>query len=252
MANVLIIEDEQLAAEKLSMFIRQLRPEWHIRDTLTTVADSVNWLSQNRTDLIFMDINLADGLCFKIFEQTPVEAPIIFTTAYDQYAIKAFKQNSLDYLLKPITAEDLKAGIEKFEKYRQNEVKIEEKIKQLLTMYSPADEFRKRILITYGGKSKSILIENVAYIYAFEKGVYLTSFDGQTFLTDDSLDLLEQTLNPKTFYRLNRKYLISIKAIGEIHKYSTRRLKVDLQPMPKFEAIVPAEKITSFKEWLNK
>ncbi len=251
MERVLIIEDEQLASDKLQMLIRKIRPSMQIVDVLTTVSDSVKWLSHHEADLIFLDINLADDISFKIFEQIETDIPIIFTTAYDQYAIKAFKQNSLDYVLKPVSEEDLKLSLEKFERYQRRENELNHKLKNLLQQFHSDPQYRHRILINYGGKSKSISIQDIAYIYAYEKGTYLVTHDGHTFLADDTLDELEETVDPQEFYRLNRKYLINIKAIREIHKYSTRRLKVDLVPEPKLEAIVPAEKITTFKKWLN-
>ena len=251
MERVLIIEDEQLAADKLCMLLKRIRPSMQVAGVLTTVEESVKWLSTQQADLMFLDINLADDISFKIFDQIEVDIPIIFTTAYDQYAIKAFKQNSLDYVLKPVTEDDLRAGLQKFDKYSERNRGYDERLKSFLAQYAPDQQYRNRILITYGGKSKSIGVEDVAYIYAFERGVYLTTFDAQTYLADDSMEALEEALNPKVFHRVNRKYLVNIKAIKEIHKYSTRRLKIDLVPSPKFDAIVPAERITGFKQWLN-
>ena len=251
MERVLIIEDEQLAAEKLQMLIGRIDPLMRVEAVLTTVSEAVRWLSANTADLIFLDINLADDISFRIFEQVEVDAPIIFTTAYDQYAIRAFKQNSLDYVLKPVTEEDLRVSIAKYRKYRARDQDYGDKLKTLLTQYLPDQHFRSRILISYGGKSKSVAVGEVAYFYAFERGVYLKTFDDKTYLSDDTLDTLEAVLNPKVFHRLNRRYIVNIKAITEIHKYSTRRLKLDLNPSPPFDAIVPADKITSLKAWLN-
>lgn len=251
MDRVLIIEDEQLAAEKLQMLINRIDPDFQVIDVISTVADSVRWLTNNQADLIFLDINLADDISFRIFDQIEVDTPIIFTTAYDDYAIKAFKQNSLDYILKPVSEEDLRLGITKYKKLKSNGVSYDQQIKSFIQQYLPSTDYKNRILVSYGGKSKSINIEEVAYLYAFEKGVYLTSMDNHSYLVDDTLDVLEKHLDPKHFYRVNRKFLINIKSIVEIHKYSTRRLKLELKPKPKFEALVPAEKITAFRAWLN-
>ena len=251
MERVLIIEDEQLAAEKLQMLIGKIDPQMQVAAVLTTVSDSIRWLTGNTADLIFLDINLADDISFKIFDQVEVDTPIIFTTAYDQYAIRAFKQNSLDYVLKPVTEEDLRSSIAKYQKYRARNNDYGEKLKTLLTRYLPDQNYKSRILISYGGKIKSVDVDDVAYFYAFERGVYLRSFDDKTYLTDDTLDALQEALNPKVFYRLNRRYIVNIKAITEIHKFSTRRLKVNLMPPPQFDAIVPADKITALKAWLN-
>ena len=251
MERVLIIEDEPLAAEKLRMLMQRIRPSLTVVAVLTTVEDSIRWLSVHTADLIFLDINLADGISFKIFEHVEVDTPIIFTTAYDEYAIRAFRQNSLDYILKPVTEEELAASLKKYNSYYGRHENDAPRLKALLSHYLPETHYRSRILITYGSKSKSVDTKAVAYLYAFEKGVYLATFDAQTFLTDDSLDSLEQTLDPRVFFRINRKYLVNARAIQEIHKYSTRRLKIALVPPTRFDAIVPAEKITPFKQWLN-
>lgn len=252
MEKVLIIEDEALAVEKLQMLIHRIAPKMNVVAVLASVTESVQWLSNQSVDLIFLDINLADGISFRIFEQLEVETPIIFVTAYDQYAIKAFKQNSLDYLLKPIVEEELKRAITKFTKQKTKVLGYEQQLQQLLSQYLPqSNSYKNRILVTYGGKGKSIEVTDIAFIYAYEKGVFLTSFTNHTYLTDDTLDGLEQSLDSQLFFRANRKILVSIKAITEIYKYSTRRLKVELKPKPKFDVIVPAEKITTFKKWLN-
>ncbi|MEM1407970.1 MAG: LytTR family DNA-binding domain-containing protein, partial [Bacteroidota bacterium] len=238
MERILIIEDEKLASDKLSMLVQKIRPAAQIVNVLTTVEDSLKWLSVNEADLIFMDINLSDDISFKIFERFDVETPIIFTTAYDQYAIKAFEQNSLDYILKPVSEEDLTKSFAKYDKFHLS-AKVSDKLKQLIDTYSPANTYKSRVLITYGGKSRSIDMNMVAYAYAFEKGTYITINDGSNFLADDTLDDLERSTDPSKFYRLSRKFLVNISAIREIHRYSNRRLKVDLYPVPKFEALVP-------------
>lgn len=262
MARILIIEDEQLASDKLSMLLRRIRPDFEILDTLATVAESIRWLASNSADLIFLDVNLADGISFGIFEHIQVSTPIIFTTAYDQYAIKAFRQNSLDYILKPVTEEELKAALEKFDRYT-NRVTAKEQIadqsehlSQLLKTFLGSEQLpkqtRNRILIGSGDRIKSLPIADVAYAYAFEKGVYVCTFAGGNFLVSDTMDQLEETLDSSRFYRVNRKFLVNINAIDEIQRYSTRRLKLDLQPPAKFDVLVPAEKITDFKNWLNR
>ena len=251
MERILIIEDEDLAAEKLQMLINKIDSDIKVVAKLATIEASVKWLANNSADLIFLDINLADGISFEIFEQIDVEEPIIFTTAYDQYAIRAFKQNSLDYILKPVTEDELRASISKYRKLKKADASNRSNLQALLSKYLPVEDFKKRILVTYGGKSKSIEVSNAAYLYAYDKGVYLTTFDNHSFLIDETLDTLEGVLNPQHFYRLNRKFIINIKSITEIHKFSTRRLKVDLNPVPKFDAIVPSDRITAFKEWLN-
>ena len=252
MERVLIVEDEALAADKLKMLLARINPQLQPVATLATVAETVAWLSSNTADLIFLDINLADDICFKIFDQVVVETPIVFTTAYDAYAIRAFRQNSLDYILKPVTEEGLRASMLKYEKQQARVWQAHPQIQNLINLYNnPTPAYKSRLLVSYGGKSKSIGVDEVAYAYAFEKGVYITLQSGQTYLIDDTLDTLEASLDPQRFFRVNRKYLVAFSAIVEIIKYSTRRLKLHLQPAPKFDAIVPAEKITKLKDWLN-
>ena len=250
MERVLIVEDEQLAADKLKMLLYKLDPGLHVVAVLSSVSETVQWLSTHVADLIFLDINLSDDISFKIFDQVEVDAPIIFTTAYDEYAIKAFKQNSLDYILKPVSEEELGAGIEKYYKYKSRMGNLAENIKAMMDQYSTR-VYKNRLLINYGGKSRSIAVEDIAYLYAYEKGVYLVTFQDHTFLTDETLDSLDNLLDPAQFFRVNRKFLVNVRAISEIHRYSTRRLKVDVVPPSRFEVIVPAEKIRGFKEWLN-
>lgn len=251
MEKVLIIEDEELAAQKLVMLLMKINPELNIISILSSVRDSVDWLKINTADLIFLDINLSDDLSFKIFEKVQIETPIIFTTAYDEYAIKAFKQNSLDYLLKPIAIDELRASLEKYERYKNRNNTMSNKLQSLVANYVEHLEYKKRILVNYGGRSKSISVDDVAYIYAYEKGVYLTSFDGTNYLTDETLDTLEQQLDGSKFHRINRKYLVNAQSITDIEKYSTRRLKVNVIPVPRMDIVVPAERISDFKKWLN-
>lgn len=251
MVKVLIIEDEELAAQKLVMLLMQINPYLNVISILSSVKESVEWLKMNSADLIFLDINLSDDLSFKIFEKVQVETPIIFTTAYDEYAIKAFKQNSLDYLLKPIAVDELRASLEKYERYKNRGSGLDEKLQSLVADYVGQLDFKKRILVSYGGRSKSISVVDVAYIYAYEKGVYLTSFEGTNYLTDETLDRLTEQLDGNKFFRVNRKFLVNAQSITDIEKYSTRRLKVNVLPCPRTEIIVPADRISIFRAWLN-
>lgn len=252
MERVLIVEDERLAADKLAMLLGRINPQLEVVGILGSVSATVTWLSNNEADLIFLDINLSDDISFKIFEQVSVDAPVIFVTAYDQYAIKAFKHNGIDYILKPVDEDELRAAVAKYMKTRDNiNTDVTANIMQLMSQLAPTQQRRSRLLISYGDKSKSVAIQEVAFFYSFEKGVYLTTFDNATYLTDETLDSLEKELDPQVFFRLNRKFLINIHAIHEVLKYSTRQLKVILQPEAKFETLVPAEKITSFKQWLD-
>ena len=205
MERILIIEDEQLAADKLKMLINKIDPSLEIVGVLGTVVDSIKWLSNHSADLIFLDINLADDISFKIFEQVDLDTPIIFTTAYDQYAIKAFKHNSLDYVLKPVTEEELRGSLAKYEKYKTRNHDYGDKLKSLFDEYLAPQAYKSRVLITYGGKSRSIETEDIAYLYSFEKGTYLTTHEGNTYLTDDTLETLEKALDPKVFQSFKPK-----------------------------------------------
>jgi DNA-binding LytR/AlgR family response regulator len=251
MEQILIVEDEELAAKKLIMLLQKIAPTFKVAEVLGSVSASVEWLSVNDPDLIFLDIHLADDVSFRIFEQTEVKAPVIFVTAYDQFAIKAFKNNGIDYILKPIDEEDLRKGIVKYQNNSRKGQLLPKGIQQLIDNYPPIKSYKSRILVSYGEKIKSVPTTDIAFFYSFEKGVYLTTFSNITYLADDTLDTLENGLDPTFFFRLNRKFIININSIKEVLKYSTRQFRVVLEPSPKFETIVPSDKITSFKTWLN-
>lgn len=251
MEKVLIIEDEKLAAKKLKMLLQQLDAGFEVLDIIPSVEKAVHWLSNYTADLIFLDINLSDDVSFKIFERVEIETPIIFITAYDEYAIRAFKQNSLDYLLKPVTQDELAVSLKKYEKYKNRSAEVNERMKLILKEYFPQQTAKSRVLISYGSKHKSIELSKVAYLYAYEKGVFLTTFDNKTYLINETLDVMESQLDKKVFFRVNRKFLVNINAIEDTEKYSSRKIKVNLFPEPKFSAIVPVEKITPFKAWMN-
>lgn len=251
MERVLIVEDEELAAEKLKMLIAKIAPAFVVAEVLGSVAEASAWLATNDPDLIFLDIHLSDDVSFKIFEQVVVKAPVIFITAFDQFAIKAFKHNGIDYILKPIDEDELRIGINRFIESREQMSILPERFLSLMGSYMPIKTFKNRILVSYGEKIKSISTTDVAYFYSYEKGVYLTTFSNSTYLSDETLTVLERGLDPSLFFRLNRKFIINICSIQEVLKYSTRQLRVVLEPKPKFEIIVPSEKVTLFKEWLD-
>jgi len=251
MERVLIVEDEQLAADKLAMLLEDISPQFKVVGVLGSVSAAVSWLSNNEADLIFLDINLSDDISFKIFEQVVVEAPVVFVTAYDQYAINAFKHNGIDYILKPVDRVELSAAVTKYWKTKGMKSDLTANIMQLMSQMAPQQQRRSRLLISYGEKSKSVAVAEVAFFYSFEKGVYLTTFQNATYLTEETLDNLERELDPQIFFRLNRKFLINIHAIQEVLKYSTRQLRVILKPEAKFDTTVPAEKVTLFKQWLD-
>lgn len=254
MLNVLIIEDEHLAAKRLIRLLKEAEPEARILDTLDTVKSSVAWLEENEADLIFLDIHLADGNSFSIFDQVEVNTPIIFSTAYDQYAIKAFKVNSVDYLLKPIEKEELAASLAKFKKNRSAAeapvIDIQAITKVLRA--SRQKEYQKRFMVSSGDKIKSILVEEVAYFFGQQKFVFLITHDGRQHIIDQTLTQLEELLDPENFYRINRQFIISYTAIDNMIAWSKSRVKVELNPPSDIEAIVSIEKSKYFKDWLNR
>jgi DNA-binding LytR/AlgR family response regulator len=251
--NVVIIEDENLTAKRLEGMIQKYDPSIQILSRLPSVKKAVQWLeSHPAPDLLFMDIHLEDDLAFRIFEQVPVTIPVIFTTAYDEYMIQAFKVNSIDYLLKPINYDDLVAAIEKYKGLQKHFAKPN--IDTLLSLLSKPkeSEYKDRFMITVGNKIRSIETAEIAYFFLEEKIVFLTTKDGLKLPVDYSLDKLIQLLNPKQFFRVNRQYLVSLPAISTIHTYSAGKLKLELAPKSRHEVFISGDRISEFKEWLGK
>ncbi|HLN53559.1 MAG TPA: LytTR family DNA-binding domain-containing protein [Lentimicrobium sp.] len=251
MINVLIVEDEKIAAERLEKLIRETAPDMNIVARLTSVKESVKWLLENRPDLIFLDIQLSDGLSFSIFDTVTITKPIIFTTAYDQYAIKAFKLNSISYLLKPVRKEDLAEALTKFRTFRQSQpVDFE----SLLNAIKGNVEYRKRFLIQVGEKFRKIETTDIAYFYACEKSVFMKTLEGNNYPCDHTLDALEEILDPSLFFRINRRYLINMKSIRSMLAWSRSRIKVTVQPPAddEMDTIVSIDRTSDFKNWINK
>ena len=252
--TTLIIEDEKILADKLERYISEIDDTIKVLAKIGTVRDAINWLSKNTVDLIFMDIQLADGLSFNVFEQDfQIKTPVIFTTAYDQYAIRAFKNNGIDYLLKPINIKELEESINRFkELYPHNEIKISD-FQTLIKAFKTASEsYKKRFTINVGSKIKIIKIEDIAYFYALKKDVYMKTINNRDFPVDYSLDKLEEILDPEVFFRVSRKFLISFKSINELITLSKSRLKVILTPTNNEEVIINYKRSGALKKWLNK
>lgn len=249
--KIAIIEDEVLAAERLEELIREVRPESRIMIKLESVAESVEWLKSNTPDLIFLDIQLSDGIGFSIFQEIKESIPVIFTTAYEEYAIRAFKLNSVDYLLKPIRVEDLQAAFDKFESLKKPNFPDFE---QLLKMLGAKDvNYKKRFMVKYGQFLHKVEVEDIAYFYALEKSVFLETFKNENLAVDYTLDKLQEMIDPAKFFRINRRMIINIKAIKKMHSYSRSRIKLDLMPPePKnVEALVSIERTADFKNWID-
>lgn len=249
--NALIIEDEALAAERLELMLAEVDPSIRVLAKLGSVKDSVKWLMQYQADIIFLDIQLSDGISFSIFEQVAVSTPVIFTTAYDLYAIKAFQVNSIAYLLKPIRKNDLAESMVKLRNLKSVfSIDFESLLSQI---QGRQPEFKKRFLIHVGEKIKKIEVTDVAYFYVLEKGCYLRTFQGNSYQVEYTLDKLEALLDPSSFFRINRKYLVNMAAISNMVSYSRGRVKLELKPKADddSETIVSIDRSTDFKKWLN-
>lgn len=250
MITALIVEDEKPSARRLQRMLENLGIR--VVTTLHSVGDSISWFLQNEDpDLIFLDIQLSDGLSFEIFEEVEVKSPIIFTTAFDEYALQAFKLNSVDYLLKPIDDEELEAAVEKFRKNLPSgdkEINFE-KLKSLLNI--PTSNYKKRFTIQVGQHLKLVEINEISCFYSENKGTYLHSLSNRSFLLDCSLDKLETDLDPRQFFRVNRKFIIAMKDIADILTYSNMRLEVKLKHYQGEQIIVSRERVKDFKEWLE-
>ncbi len=246
MLRVVIIEDEKPAARRLQ---RMLAKESVLVSTmLHSVTEAVSWLRQHPApDLIFADIQLSDGISFDIFEQVPVQSAIIFTTAYDQYAIRAFKLNSIDYLLKPVKQDELHFALGKFYKNKDKEVDIQ----QLISTLKHDKIYKKRFGVQYGAHLQSIPVEEVAYFYSQDKTTWLVTYSGEEFIYDQALEKIEKQLNPESFFRINRQFILSTKAIKDMVQYTNSRLKIILQPKTQTDVIVARERVKAFKKWLG-
>ena len=269
--NVLLIEDEELAVRKLTKLLQDVDPTIQIVGTAPSVRASVAWLEANKPgqpsapDLILMDIELADGQSFEIFEQTTVGAPVIFTTSYDEYALKAFKVNSIDYLLKPIKRNELEASLAKYKRTKvgpngesvetkgneASPVDIDALVQQLRQQIQPAD-YRRRFLVKHLQQWVPIEVSDIAYFYS-EEGVSLFRTNtNQKFSLDYTLDELESMLNPTQFFRANRQFIVHINTVQQIHPYFNNKLKLTLKPAADDEVLVSRERATEFKKWMGK
>jgi len=255
--NILIIEDEKPAARLLQRKIEKLGLQ--VQNMLHSVEEAIIWFQNHpHPDLIFLDIQLSDGLSFEIFEyldkaQQHINSAIIFTTAYDEYALRAFKLNSIDYLLKPIDEDELSIAISKFKnQFQKNTISSLdfEAIKRMLV--NPVEkEYKKRFSIKIGHQLKVITIDEVECFYSENKGTYLHTIDNRDYLLDTTLEILENEINPKDFFRINRKFIVPLKAIKEIQMHSNSRLKIILSTYKEDEVIVARERVADFKQWLG-
>jgi DNA-binding LytR/AlgR family response regulator len=251
--KILIIEDEQPAALQLTKLIRQFRPEAEIAASLDSVEEAVRWFSRNsHPDLIFMDIQLADGLSFDIFQQTELHAPVIFTTAYDQYMLNAFKVNSVDYLLKPVEPEELKNALAKFDRLFNRTIQYDRTAIHKLIQSFNQPEYKERFLIKAGQHLAFVPVADIHYFYSEDGLVFVRTADNRKHAIDHSLEQLEEMLRPADFFRVNRSLIARIEAIQKIHPYFNSRLKLELKPRPEFDVIVSRNRVVEFKQWLDR
>lgn len=252
MTKVLIIEDEQPAAKRLEKMLLEIAPEFEIMQRCDSIESSVQFLKTGiMPDLIMLDVQLGDGLSFDIFKQVDISCSIIFTTAYDEYAIKAFELNSIDYLLKPISKEKLEKSIEKFKKLSLQTVQADWKTLSTLLDKEKRD-YKQRFLVYLGEHLHSVQTSDVAYFYSIEKSTFLTTKLGKSFSIDLSLEKLERMLSPKDFFRINRQYIISFQSIKKISVLSKSRIKLLLEPPPTEEVLISNARTHEFREWLDR
>jgi len=248
--NIIIIEDEQFAFEKLAIMLNNIDDNINIVEHAKSIYEAIELIKSNKNiDLGFFDIQLADGLSFSIFDRIEVKFPIIFTTAYDNHAIRAFKHNSIDYLLKPIRIAELKTALDKYEDIWKPAKSHNKVLNEIYT--NKTTSYKERFTVKVGEHIKMIKIEEITCFYSFEKGSFLQTIDDRNYLIDYSLDELFQKLNPNKYFRVNRKYIINIESIEDIISYSNSRLKIILKTKTDNEIIVSREKVRDFKEWIG-
>lgn len=264
--NILIVEDEKLAVRKLTKLIEETAPEFIIRGITPSIAATVDWIAENRAqgepepDIIFMDIELADGQSFEIFNRTQIRSTVIFTTSYDEYALQAFKVNSIDYLLKPVQQEDLQRSIRKYYDLTSAQTSAPAQGSQLnleailksLNIHTPAREYRKRFLVKQGARLLSVETSEIAYFYIDGGLTFFKNFHGQKFVVDYKMDELDEFLDPDKFFRVNRALIVTHRSVAQMQPYYNHRLALTLQPALDKETIVSRERANDFKIWMGK
>jgi DNA-binding LytR/AlgR family response regulator len=250
--KILVVENEKPAADKIVRIIKRIDKSINILGISETVEDAVNRLQfKPEPDLIIMDIQLDDGLCFEIFEIINVDIPVIFTTAYDEYTLKAFKVNSIDYLLKPVEEEFLKIALEKYKKLYADKDPFRRDFSQLMNEFR--NQFKSRFLIRIGEKFRSVPVFEISHFHICERSVFLSDYNDKDYGVDYSLEQLQSMLDPRKFFRINRECIINIEAISHMHSYSSSRLQLILKEKEKSDLfIVSREKVADFKKWIDK
>jgi DNA-binding LytR/AlgR family response regulator len=249
--KVFIVEDEAPAANRLAKLVTDLYPGTEITGRADSIESAVRFFSQHKpVDLVFMDIQLADGLSFDIFNQVPLTTPVIFTTAFDQYTLKAFKVNSVDYLLKPVDENELKAAIDKHLQRNNQQQQLPPNLASLLAGFTKPN-YRERLMIKKGSQYISLKTASIAYCYADGKLCFAVDSAGNRYMIEDTLSQLEEQLKPSDFYRINRHMIVQIDAIKKVHTWMGARLKLEIAPPTVMDTVVSRDKVTDFKDWLD-
>jgi two-component system response regulator LytT len=258
--KILIVEDEDLAVKKLKKTLMSVDDSATIVGEADSIKSTVNWLQNNPSpDLILMDIELADGQSFEVFNHVQVKSPVIFITSYDEYALKAFKVNSVDYLLKPVQKEDLEAALDKYRQMKKmygsdtdsSTISLDVLVKELQQKLQTKD-YRKRFLVKHGQKLVSVEVDEIAYFFSDGRLNFFKTFDNRKFVVDYTMDELNDMLDPDKYFRISRSFFISVNSVAQIHDYFGNRILLHLKPETDKEAIVSREKVTDFKTWLGK
>ncbi|AXT50758.1 DNA-binding response regulator [Aquimarina sp. BL5] len=250
--TAVIVEDENFASKRLATLIEELAPEIRITGQITSVENGRQWFDNNpKPDLIFLDIQLNDGYGFDILDMMEDHPPVIFTTAYNEYAIRGFKYNGLDYLLKPIDKGDLKNALNKYRKTQVHSDAIfdDQKLEKIKNLFSK--EYKKRFMIKVGNQFTTFNVEDIAYFKSNEGLIFLHAHTGQQYPIEYSIDQLEDILDPVHFFRINRKFMVCVKSVVEIHSYFNSRLLLKLKPQEEEQIIVSRERTSNFKKWLD-
>jgi DNA-binding LytR/AlgR family response regulator len=250
--NILVVENEHPAADKIIGLLKKIDKSIAIMDVIETVEEAINRLQERpQPDLILMDIQLDDGLCFEIFDTVSVDIPVIFTTAYDEYMLKAFKVNSIDYLLKPIDEESLRSAINKYRKLNADKDPFRRDFRQLLQEFR--NQYKSRFLIKIGDKYRSVPTGEISNFHISERSVFLNDYQGKDYGIDYSLEQLQEILDPRKFFRINRECIVSIDSIALMYSYSSSRLQLTLKNKEKSDLfIVSREKVAEFKKWIDR
>lgn len=253
---MLIIEDEPFAQKELIRLLGSAGRQVEVVATIDSVEESIEWFASGKdADLVFMDIQLSDGLSFEIFSSVDVKPPVIFTTAYDEYALKAFKVNSIDYLLKPIDEDELKAGLAKFDRItagreKQERYLSENQLREIIGLYRPA--YKSRLVVRLGDKIRHVEAADIAYFFSEDKVTFLMTNDGKRYILNYSLEQIEGFMNPEMFFRLNRKYIANIGAIDSIDRYFNSRLRIEVKPAVEDDILVSRVRVNDFLNWLER